>query len=227
MIIWIIILLVIMLFGKYNWLVSADEGVKEAWAQVENQYQRRLDLIDNLVQTVKGFADQELGVFTEVTKARAWASQTNINIDDAEQLAAFQANQWELSGALSRLLVTVEDYPELKSDQNFLELQAQLEWTENRIATARWDFNAAVRRLNELVRGFPSNIVAMITWFTTKVPFAAEAWAEKAPDVDFWWRFDDTADSAEVAVEKTAEDIAIEAWLPVDWDLPVEEVIAE
>lgn len=184
-IIWIIIILVLWLGWKYNPLVSADEWVKEARAQVENQYQRRLDLIDNLVETVKWFADQELEVFTAVTEARASATKTNINIDDAQQLAKFQKDQWELWSALTKLLVSVEAYPELKSDQNFLELQAQLEWTENRIATARKDFNRSVRKLNELVRSFPSNIVAWITGFKTKIPFEAEDWAEKTPKVDF------------------------------------------
>lgn len=188
-ILWIAVLLFVFFKWSYNWLVSADEWVKEAWAQVENQYQRRLDLIDNLVQTVKAFADQELEVFTAVTEARAGATATDINIEDAEQLAAFQAQQGEVSSALSRLLVTVEDYPELKSDQNFLELQAQLEGTENRIATARKDYGSAVSRYNRLVRSIPSNIVAWIAWFDNANQFTAEAGAEKAPKVDFGDRF--------------------------------------
>jgi len=187
----LIILIVMFVMGRYNGLVSADEGVKEAWGEVENQYQRRADLIDNLVNTVKGFADQELEVFTEVTKARASASQTNVDINDVESMAQFQESQGELSGALSRLLVTVEAYPELKSDQNFLELQSQLESTENRIATARNRYNAAVKKLNILVRSFPTNIIANIFNFDMAAIFAAEEGAEIAPEVDFGGRFDD------------------------------------
>jgi LemA protein len=162
-----------------------DEEVKTAWSQVENQYQRRVDLIPNLVNTVKGFAAQEQAVFLGVTEARAKASQTTVNIDDPASFEAFQAAQGELSSALSRLLVTVENYPELKSDKNFLELQAQLEGTENRISTERMRFNEVVKTYNVAIRSFPTNIIAGVFGFMQKQLFEAQEWAEKAPVVDF------------------------------------------
>lgn len=140
---------------------------------------------------MKGFADQELDVFTQVTEARASASQTNVDINDAASLTQFQESQGELSSALSRLLVTVEAYPELKSDQNFLELQAQLESTENRIATARNRYNAAVRNLNTMVRSFPTNLIAMIFGFDQANTFEAQEGANIAPVVDFGIRSGD------------------------------------
>ncbi len=171
--------------GKYNNLVRLDEEVKTAWSQVENQYQRRVDLIPNLVNTVKWFAEQEQSVFIGVTEARAKASQTKVDFDDPASFERFQAAQGELSSALSRLLVTVENYPELKSDKNFLELQAQLEGTENRISTERMRYNEVVKGYNVTVRSFPTNIIAGFFSFGQKELFEAQEWAEQAPVVDF------------------------------------------
>src|SRR6202795_1173337 len=151
------------LFGVYNRFVTAEQGVNEKWAQVQNVYQRRADLIPNLVETVKGFAAQERTVLEEVSKARASATQIKVTpelINDPAALKKFQQAQGELSGALSRLLVTVERYPELKSNQNFLALQSQLEGTENRIAVERRRFHDAVRAYNTRLRLFPGSFVA-------------------------------------------------------------------
>lgn len=173
--------------GKYNGLVGKDEIVKESWAKVESQYQRRADLIPNLVNTVKGAADFEKSTLTGVIEARAKATQTTVNADQLtpENIAKFQGAQDQLSGALSRLLVTVEKYPELKANQNFLELQAQLEGTENRITVARNDFNAVVKDYNQEVRTFPTNIFAGIFGFAQKGYFTASAGSENAPAVQF------------------------------------------
>jgi len=173
--------------GTYNNMVSKDERVKEAWAGVQNQYQRRADLIPNLVNTVKGAADFEKSTLESVIEARAKATQTTISPDNLtpENIQKFQAAQDGLSSALSRSLVTVERYPELKANQNFLELQAQLEGTENRITVARNDFNAAVRDYNSTVRSFPANIMAGIFGFETKTPFEATQAAQTAPTVQF------------------------------------------
>ena len=173
--------------GKYNGLVRKDEIVKESWAKVESQYQRRADLIPNLVNTVKGAADFEKSTLTGVIEARAKATQTTVNADQLtpENIAKFQGAQDQLSGALSRLLVTVEKYPELKANQNFLELQAQLEGTENRITVARNDFNAVVKDYNQEVRTFPTNIFAGIFGFAQKGYFTASAGSENAPAVQF------------------------------------------
>ena len=171
----------------YNTLQVQDEATKSAWAEVVNQYQRRADLIPNLVNTVKGYAAQEQAVLLGVTEARAKASQITVNADDPASLAAFQQAQGEVSSALSRLLVTVENYPDLKSDQNFRDLQAQLEGTENRITVARNRFIQAVQQYNVTVRSFPSNLTAMVFGFKTKPSFTVED--EKAvaepPKVDF------------------------------------------
>jgi LemA protein len=171
----------------YNTLQVQDEATKSAWAEVVNQYQRRADLIPNLVNTVKGYAAQEQAVLLGVTEARAKASQITVNADDPASLAAFQAAQGELSSALSRLLVTVENYPELKSDQNFRDLQAQLEGTENRITVARNRFIQAVQDFNVTVRKFPTNLTAMIFGYKVKPNFtvADEAAISKPPTVDF------------------------------------------
>ena len=171
----------------YNTLQVQDEATKSAWAEVVNQYQRRADLIPNLVNTVKGFAAQEQAVLLGVTEARAKASQITVNADDPASLAQFQAAQGELSSALSRLLVTVENYPDLKSDQNFRDLQAQLEGTENRITVARNRFIQAVQDLNVTVRKFPTNLTAMIFGYKVKPNFtvADEAAISKPPTVDF------------------------------------------
>lgn len=184
-ILWIVVLLGFWIVWQYNGLVSAQENVDAARAQVENQYQRRADLIPNLVNTVKGFADQELEVFTEVTKARASATQTTVDIDDAASLAQFQESQGALWGALSRLLVTVEAYPELKSDVNFLDLQKQLEGTENRISVSRMDYNNIANTYNIAIRRIPIAFVAWYLWFDRKALFQAEAGADVAPNVTF------------------------------------------
>ncbi len=171
-----------------NQLVRADQGVAETWAQVQNVYQRRADLVPNLVETVKGFAAQERTVLEEVTKARASATSVQLTPDalnDPRALQRFQAAQGQLTGALSRLLVTVERYPELKSNQNFLALQSQLEGTENRIAVERRRFNEAVRAYNTRVRLFPGSVVAGIAGYQTKAFFEAAPDAAIVPKVKF------------------------------------------
>ena len=162
----------------YNTLQVQDEAVKSAWSEVVNQYQRRADLIPNLVNTVKGFAAQEQAVLVGVTEARAKATQIQVNADDPESLKQFQAAQGEVSSALSRLMVVVERYPELKSDQNFRDLQAQLEGTENRITVARNRYIAAVQQFNTTVRSFPTNLTAMLFKFKVKPNFTVENEAE-------------------------------------------------
>lgn len=174
----------------YNELQRGDEGVKAAWSEVINQYQRRADLIPNLVNTVKGYAQQEQEVLTRVTEARARVGQVQVSpdtINDPAALQRFQQAQGELSSALSRLLVVVERYPELKSDQNFRELQAQLEGTENRIAVARNRYIKAVQDYNLVVRQFPTNLTAMVFGYKVKPNFAVENEREiqTAPKVDF------------------------------------------
>jgi len=173
-----------------NTVPTREEGAKAAWAEVESQYQRRADLIPNLVATVKGFAAQEREVLESVTQARASATQTTINADQLTDPAAiqrFQAAQDQLSGALSRLLVTVERYPDLKSNENFLTLQSQLEGTENRITVARRDYNQAVQAYNTEIRTFPSLIAARFIYGAKPMePFKATAAnAETAPTVEF------------------------------------------
>ena len=171
----------------YNTIQVQDEQVKSAWAEVVNQYQRRADLIPNLVNTVKGFAAQEQAVLIGVTEARAKATAVNVNANDAQSLAQFQAAQGELSSALSRLMVVVEKYPELKSDQNFRDLQAQLEGTENRITVARNRYIKSVQEYNTTVRQFPTNLTAMLFKMDVKPNFtvASEAAIAKPPAVDF------------------------------------------
>jgi len=171
----------------YNRLVEQDEAINQQWAQVENAYQRRADLIPNLVNTVKGYADFEQETLTAVIEARSKATGVNINADELspEAIQKFQAAQDQLSGALSRLMVVVERYPDLKANQNFLELQAQLEGTENRISFERKKFNDAVGTYNTSVRRFPRNIVAAIFGFDKKGYFEADQGAEKAPEVKF------------------------------------------
>ena len=165
----------------YNTLQVQDEATKSAWAEVVNQYQRRADLIPNLVNTVKGYAAQEQAVLLGVTEARAKASQITVNADDPASLAAFQQAQGEVSSALSRLLVTVENYPDLKSDQNFRDLQAQLEGTENRITVARNRFIQTVQDFNVTVRKFPTNLTAMIFGYKVKPNFTV---AERGCDLE-------------------------------------------
>lgn len=174
--------------GSYNSLVEADETVELAWANVETQYQRRADLIPNLVNTVKGAADFESETLEAVTSARAQATSISLSVDDLSDpamLERFQAAQSQLSGALSRLLAVSENYPQLRATEAFRDLQAQLEGTENRINTARRDYNGAVRNYNTKVRRFPTTIVASMTGFDRRTPFEAEAGAEQAPAVDF------------------------------------------
>ena len=171
----------------YNGLVSMDEGVQTKWADVETQYQRRADLIPNLVNTVKGYAAHESETLQAVVEARAKA--TSVNIDptnmSAEQIANFQKAQDGVSSALGRLLVTVEKYPDLKANENFRELQAQLEGTENRISVARRDYNEAARKYNTTLRSFPKNILAGMFGFEKKAYFEAQEGSEQAPTVLF------------------------------------------
>ena len=171
----------------YNTMQVQDEATKSAWSEVVNQYQRRADLIPNLVNTVKGYAAQEQAVLIGVTEARAKATQITVNADDPASLAQFQQAQGEVSSALSRLLVTVENYPDLKSDQNFRDLQAQLEGTENRITVARNRYIQAVQDFNVTVRKFPTNLTAMIFGYKVKPNFTVENEAQisKPPTVDF------------------------------------------
>lgn len=168
-------------------MVAQDENVKTAWSQVENQYQRRMDLIPNLVNTVKGYAAHEKETLEGVVSARAQATQTTIdpsNLNE-ESMKKFQAAQGELSSALSRLMVVLERYPDLKANQNFSELQAQLEGTENRISVERKRFNEVAQTYNTYIRSFPSNILAGMFGFQSKAYFTAETGAEKAPKVEF------------------------------------------
>lgn len=181
----LVVILWMRLIGQYNGLVTVDEEVKESWNNVEGQYQRRLDLIPNLVSTVKGYADHEESVFTAVVEARAKATSTTVDVDDIASLQKFQAAQGEVSSALSRLLVTVEAYPELKANENFMALQKQLEWTENRIANARGKYNAVVKKYSTKVRQFPVNLIAGIFGFHAREGFQADAGAEHAPSINF------------------------------------------
>ncbi len=171
-----------------NGLVNKQETVNQRWAQVENQYQRRADLVPNLVNTVKGAADFEQQTLTDVIEARSKASSIQVSADDLnnpQKVQQFQQAQQQLSGALSRLLVTVEKYPELKANQNFQDLQTQLEGTENRIATERQRFNEAVQTYNTATRRFPGNIFAGLLGFDEKAYFEADEGAEEAPEVNF------------------------------------------
>lgn len=171
----------------YNGLVQKDQNVKSKWANVESDYQRRADLIPNLVNTVKGAANFEQETITAVIEARSKATQTTVNANDLspEKIAEFQKAQGQLSGAIGRLLVSVERYPELKATEAFRDLQAQLEGTENRIKVSRNDFNAAVQDYNTSVKKFPMVLFSGIFGFNEKGYFTAEAGSEKAPTVDF------------------------------------------
>ncbi|MEM7298082.1 MAG: LemA family protein [Bacteroidota bacterium] len=173
--------------SKYNSMVTLDEDVNTEWANVETQYQRRYDLIPNLVNTVKGFADQEREVLTQVTEARSKASSIQIDPSNLNEqsLQQFAQAQSQLNGALSRLLVTVERYPDLKSNQNFLDLQAQLEGTENRISVARTRFNEKARNYNVYIRKFPNSMIAGMFDFERKPLYEADQEAENAPKVEF------------------------------------------
>ncbi|MBK7498558.1 MAG: LemA family protein [Ignavibacteriales bacterium] len=181
-------MLVVWGISSYNNMVSLDQAVIQSWAQVENQYQRRADLIPNLVNTVKGYADFEKEVLTKVTEARARVSQFNVTpevLNDPQAFAKFQSLQGELSGALSRLLVTVENYPQLKANENFLQLQAQLEGTENRISVERKKFNEVVQSYNTTIKRFPASMMAGMFGFGEKQYFKAIQGAETPPKVEF------------------------------------------
>ena len=187
--IWIGVVAVVAIFfyATYNGFVNKEEGLKSAWSNVETQYQRRADLIPNLVNTVKGYAAHETQTLNEVTEARARATSINLSADDLtpERLAQFQRAQAEVRSALGRLIAVSESYPDLKANQNFLELQAQLEGTENRIAVARKDFNAAAQQYNVSVRRFPANLVARMFGFGQKPYFESAEGAAAAPQVTF------------------------------------------
>ena len=190
-ILWIVLIAIVGLGGysltKYNDLMRAEEDINSVWGNVESAYQRRADLIPNLVNAVKGQANFEKETLTAVMDARSKATAGTINPNTAteDEMAKFQAAQQDVNSSLSRLLVTVEKYPELKAHEGFLNLQAQLEGTENRINTERNNFNAAVKEYNKQVREMPTKIAAMIMGFKAKPQFKAEAGAEKAPVVNF------------------------------------------
>ena len=171
----------------YNTIIQKDENVKAAWSQVINVYQRRADLIPNLVNTVKGYASHEQAVLTQVTEARAKVGSINVNADDPESLKAFQDAQAGMQSAIGRLMMVAENYPQLKADQNFLQLQAQLEGTENRITVERQRYIETVQDYNTYIRSFPQNLVAMIFGYKAKPNFtvANEAQIQQAPAVDF------------------------------------------
>ncbi|MGE5382371.1 MAG: LemA family protein [Omnitrophica WOR_2 bacterium] len=183
------VILILVMWGssRYNRLVSMEEGVKGAWSQVENVYQRRADLIPNLVNTVKGYADFEQKTLTQVIEARSKATGVTVNADNLDQasIQQFQQAQQGLSSALSRLMVVVERYPDLKANQNFLDLQSQLEGTENRIAVERRNFNQTAQNYNAQIRRFPNNIFAGMFGFERKAYFEADKGANKAPEVKF------------------------------------------
>ncbi len=190
-ILWFVLIAIVGLGGysltKYNDLMRAEEDINSVWGNVESAYQRRADLIPNLVNAVKGQANFEKETLTAVMDARSKATAVTINPNTAteEEMAKFQAAQQDVNSSLSRLLVTVEKYPELKAHEGFLNLQAQLEGTENRINTERNNFNAAVKEYNKQVREMPTKIAAIIMGFKAKPQFKAEAGAEKAPVVNF------------------------------------------
>lgn len=183
----IVVILLLWCVTGYNGLVSMDEQVAGKWANIETQYQRRADLIPNLVNTVKGYATHEKTTLENVVKARSEATQVKLSADELtpEKLAQYQKAQGNVSAALGRLLMVAENYPQLQANQNFLELQSQLEGTENRISVARKDFNDAAKAYNVAIRRFPKNILAGIFGFDKKSYFEAESGAEKAPEVKF------------------------------------------
>lgn len=183
----VIVVIVLWAISGYNSLVNMDEGVTNKWSNVETQYQRRADLIPNLVNTVKGYAKHETSTFEAVVNARSQATQVKIDPSNCtpEQLAAYQKAQGDVTSALGKLLAITENYPDLKANQNFLELQSQLEGTENRITVARKNFNDAANVYNASIRRFPKNILAGIFGFNKHPYFEAEAGAEKSPKVEF------------------------------------------
>lgn len=193
---WLIVIIVLvvllMIYGffrnNYNALVTLEETVNQAWAQVSNQYQRRADLIPNLVETVKGYATHEKETFAAVTEARAKVGQLTVTpevLNDPEAFAKFQQVQGELGSVLSRLMAISENYPQLRANENFLALQSQLEGTENRISVERKRFNEAVQRYNTRIRRFPTNLLAKLYGFEKKLYFEAQPGAETVPKVEF------------------------------------------
>lgn len=189
-IVWGVFLFIILMItvsgcGSYNNMVTMDEAVTANWQQVENQYQRRLDLIPNLVNTVQGYADFEKSTITAVTEARAKVGQIKVDANDPNSIKQFQDAQAGLGSAISRLLVVAEQYPDLKANQNFLELQEQLERTENRIATERMRFNESAQELNTYIRKFPKNLWAGMFGIEKRAYFESDEGAEKAPTVKF------------------------------------------
>lgn len=189
LIITIVVIALVAIWGisSYNGLVSMDENVSNQWANVETQYQRRSDLIPNLVNTVKGYAKHESETLESVMAARSQATQVKIDPSNCtpQQLAAYQKAQGDVTTALGKLLAITENYPDLKANQNFLELQSQLEGTENRINVARKDFNDTAKKYNTSLRRFPRNIIASMFGLEKRNYFEAEAGAEKAPKVEF------------------------------------------
>lgn len=189
LIITVVVIALVAIWGisSYNGLVSMDENVSNQWANVETQYQRRSDLIPNLVNTVKGYAKHESETLESVMQARSQATQVKIDPSNCtpQQLAAYQKAQGDVTTALGKLLAITENYPDLKANQNFLELQSQLEGTENRINVARKDFNDTAKKYNTSLRRFPRNIIASMFGFEKRNYFEAEAGAEKAPKVEF------------------------------------------
>lgn len=189
LIITVVVIALVAIWGisSYNGLVSIDENVSNSWANVETQYQRRSDLIPNLVNTVKGYAKHESETLESVMAARSQATQVKIDPSNCtpQQLAAYQKAQGDVTTALGKLLAITENYPDLKANQNFLELQSQLEGTENRINVARKDFNDTAKKYNTSLRRFPRNIIASMFGFEKRNYFEAEAGAEKAPKVEF------------------------------------------
>jgi len=181
----VVVLFAIWLGSKYNTLVSLDESVKTSWSQVENVYQRRLDLIPNLVNTIKWAAAQESWVLIWVVNARANATKITVSVDDAKSLAAYQKAQWDVSQALGKLLAITENYPQLQSIKLYTDLMTQLEGSENRITVERMNFNTSAKAYNIAIRSFPMNIVAVLFGFDARPLFEATEWAEVAPVVEF------------------------------------------
>lgn len=183
----VVLIIIIWLVSAYNGLVQKDEACSQQWSKVESQYQRRLDLIPNLVNTVKGYASHEKETFTEVIQARNQAASAKVDPNNLtqESLDKYQQTQTQLKSSLDRLMVVVERYPDLKANQNFLELQSQLEGTENRIAVERQRFADVVKVFNSKIRRFPTNLIAGMFSFERKAYFAAETGAETAPKVEF------------------------------------------
>lgn len=184
-IIWFVLVVVLVFFWKYNSFVAMEESVNTAWAQVENQYQRRYDLIPNIVASVKWEANFEKSTLEAVVQARASATKTTINVNDAKEFSEYQKEQAWISQALSKLLMVTENYPNLKANQAFADLRVSLEWTENRISTERMRYNEEVQKFNTYIRLFPNNIVSSILWFEKKNLFQSDDWAKTAPKVEF------------------------------------------